>query len=144
MVPHIVETGRAAGKYRRVLDTNGGIHGYTVMHCTREARNMTASTTTTIPLRRSGVRYQHWRDSAACRDADPEIFFPEAGGTSGRRGSAAADAKLICARCPVRAECLGHAVAFPEKHGVWGALAERERYGMRPSQQAPTPKKAAA
>ena len=73
--------------------------------------------------RRSGVRYQNWRDQAACRDADPELFFPKEGGS-------AQPAKAICAGCPVTAQCLRHALSFPEWHGVWAGLAERERQGM--------------
>ena len=72
---------------------------------------------------------QPWRDRAACRDSDPEIFFPRPGGTGARR------AKAVCARCPVTAECLAHAARTPERHGVWGGLAERERYGMGPNKQ---------
>lgn len=83
--------------------------------------------------RRSGVRYQNWRDLAACRGEDPALFFPEDGNKH-----AVAKARAICAGCPVRTECLEHAVGFPEKHGVWGGLAERERWNMRPAQHITT------
>jgi WhiB family redox-sensing transcriptional regulator len=36
-------------------------------------------------------------------------------------------AKAICARCPVRIECLEYAVRIREPHGIWGGLNELER-----------------
>jgi hypothetical protein len=81
--------------------------------------------------RRSGVRYQEWRDRAACRGEDVNLFFPE-------DGARCADAKAICAGCPVRVQCLMHALSFPERHGVWAGLAERERRNMRPPQDTTT------
>jgi WhiB family redox-sensing transcriptional regulator len=81
---------------------------------------------------------QPWRDRAACRGADPAIFFPRPGGPGAR------PAQAICARCPVTAQCLAHAVSIPEHHGVWGGLAERERYGMGPNEQPVNFRKAVA
>jgi WhiB family transcriptional regulator, redox-sensing transcriptional regulator len=66
-----------------------------------------------------------WRSRAACKTADPDLFFPEIGGN-------AAAARAICAACPVAAECLAYAVSVPERHGVFGGLSEEERRGMRP------------
>ena len=39
----------------------------------------------------------------------------------------AAEAKAICADCPVRQACLEHALAHREREGVWGGTTERER-----------------
>ena len=84
---------------------------------------------------------QPWRARAACKGADTDLFFPPEG--AGR--NAAKAARAICAGCPVTAECLRHAVSFPERHGVWGGLPERQRYGMRPeASPVPQPRKAAA
>lgn len=69
------------------------------------------------------LRGQSWRMRAACRTADPALFFPELGESAGA-------AKRICADCPVRAECLAFAVASGERFGVFGGLSERERHGM--------------
>lgn len=63
-----------------------------------------------------------WHDRAACRGCDPDLFFPARGDSFGVR-----EAKAICARCPVRAECLTYAVENREKFGVWGASTERSR-----------------
>ena len=60
-----------------------------------------------------------WRDFAACRAVDPEIFFLErAAGVPNR------EAKAVCAGCPVRGECLEYAMAHPDtcRYGVWGGL----------------------
>ena len=39
-------------------------------------------------------------------------------------------AKNICQSCPVRTECLEHALKTDERHGIWGGLSylERRRY----------------
>lgn len=37
-------------------------------------------------------------------------------------------AKRFCAGCPVRTECLRHALQYRERFGVWGGLTEYERY----------------
>jgi WhiB family transcriptional regulator, redox-sensing transcriptional regulator len=66
-----------------------------------------------------------WRDRAACRDADPELFFPVTDMGPGARQ--VADAKAVCARCPVRAQCLDYATEAGLGHGVFGGLTERER-----------------
>jgi WhiB family redox-sensing transcriptional regulator len=36
-------------------------------------------------------------------------------------------AKAICAGCPVQPQCLDHALAIQEPHGIWGGLTENER-----------------
>jgi Transcription factor WhiB len=49
-----------------------------------------------------------WRLAAACRSADPELFFPLSG--SGQALEQIAEAKAICAGCPVRRQCLEFAL----------------------------------
>jgi len=66
-----------------------------------------------------------WRQFAACRSADPELFFPvSASGPSLRQGE---EAKAICAGCPVRGQCLTFATLTRQEHGIWGGLTEEER-----------------
>jgi WhiB family transcriptional regulator, redox-sensing transcriptional regulator len=72
---------------------------------------------------------QHWRSSAACRSADPDLFFPIS--SSGPSTAQVAEAKAICAGCPVRRECLEFALRRHQVHGVWGGLSEQERYPLR-------------
>jgi WhiB family transcriptional regulator, redox-sensing transcriptional regulator len=70
-----------------------------------------------------------WRVRAACRDADPELFFPE--GAKGPALEAVARAKRICAACPVRAYCLDWALSHRADFGVWGGRTEGERRASR-------------
>jgi WhiB family transcriptional regulator, redox-sensing transcriptional regulator len=67
---------------------------------------------------------RHWADGALCAETDPELFFPENGGS-------VRDAKQVCSRCPVRAECLAYALDTNQRFGVWGGLSERERRQIR-------------
>lgn len=69
----------------------------------------------------------NWTESAACRDADPELFFPV--GTSGPALLQTAAAKAVCRRCPVLIDCLFWALDHPleAEYGVWGGTDEFER-----------------
>jgi WhiB family redox-sensing transcriptional regulator len=69
---------------------------------------------------------RHWRSAAACRSCDPDLFFPVS--SFGPAAEQVAKAKEICARCPVRRECLAFALRTGQVHGVWGGLTEQERY----------------
>jgi WhiB family redox-sensing transcriptional regulator len=65
-----------------------------------------------------------WRDEAACKGLDTGIFFPTTDAEAGA-------AKLVCAGCPVRAECLEWALASRQEDGVWGGLTDNERRRLR-------------
>lgn len=66
-----------------------------------------------------------WREYAACRNQDPEIFFPV--GSSGPALEEIEMAKSICHRCPVREQCLDYALRTGQDYGIWGGLTEDER-----------------
>jgi WhiB family transcriptional regulator, redox-sensing transcriptional regulator len=70
-----------------------------------------------------------WRHRAACRDEDPELFFPV--GTSGPALLQIAEAKIACRRCPVSTECLNWALASGQDTGVWGGMSEDERRAVK-------------
>jgi WhiB family redox-sensing transcriptional regulator len=70
-----------------------------------------------------------WRHRAACLEEHPELFFPV--GKSGPAVEQAAEAKLVCAGCPVREACLSWALATGQDHGIWGGLDEEERRALR-------------
>ncbi|MGW0666132.1 WhiB family transcriptional regulator [Streptomyces sp. NPDC002746] len=72
---------------------------------------------------------QNWRERAACRDEDPDLFFPI--GTTGPALVQAEDAKAVCHGCPVRAECLRWALENGQDTGVWGGLDETERRALK-------------
>jgi WhiB family transcriptional regulator, redox-sensing transcriptional regulator len=61
-----------------------------------------------------------WRQRAACRGLDPDIFYPVS-------DDDAWAAKVVCDACPVRQTCLEHSLTVREREGVWGGLTERER-----------------
>lgn len=65
-----------------------------------------------------------WMRDGLCVHADPDVFFPAKGGS-------ARAAKAVCAGCPVRADCLGYALANGERFGVWGGLSPQERRELR-------------
>ena len=66
-----------------------------------------------------------WRTRAACLSVDPELFFPTADKGHAYLEQVAA-AKAVCARCPVRSECLDEAVKrIP--YGIAGGLTPEER-----------------
>ena len=75
-------------------------------------------------------RLSEWRSAAACRDTDPETFFPAAKSGPIYEAQVAA-AKAICAGCRVRVECLEEAlVRIPD--GIVAGLTPEERRGIHP------------
>lgn len=71
------------------------------------------------------LRFEPWMDGAVCAQTDPEMFYPDKGGST-------REAKKTCLTCDVRAECLQYAIANNEHFGVWGGVSERERRKMKP------------
>lgn len=67
----------------------------------------------------------NWRALAACRSAEPELFFPAA--SAELTGGQAERAKAVCGTCQVRRECLQFALATRQPYGVWGGMSEHER-----------------
>ncbi len=70
-----------------------------------------------------------WRQRSACRDEDPELFFPV--GTTGPALRQLEEAKAVCRRCLVIRECLNWALETGQDAGVWGGLDEDERRALR-------------
>ena len=70
-----------------------------------------------------------WRDAAACREEDPELFFPI--GNTGPALLQIEAAKRVCLRCPVLDLCRAWALETGEAHGVWGAMDEDERRNLK-------------
>lgn len=70
-----------------------------------------------------------WRSQAACRDTDPDLFFPI--GTTGQAVDQIDAAKAVCADCEAKEPCLVFALATNQESGVWGGTAEEERRKLR-------------
>lgn len=90
------------------------------------------STKTGLPLRPSAEQIERprnlvtpfqfpaWMNDGLCAQTDPEAFFPEKGGST-------REAKSVCSRCTVQAECLDYAIENNERFGIYGGLSDRER-----------------
>jgi WhiB family redox-sensing transcriptional regulator len=61
---------------------------------------------------------------AACRAADPDIFFDE---NVERRDMASPEVLAYCNRCVIKDECLKWATATKQPHGMWGGTTPRQR-----------------
>jgi WhiB family redox-sensing transcriptional regulator len=70
-----------------------------------------------------------WRGEAACRDTDPDLFFPV--GTTGSAIEQIASAKIVCDACECKIACLDFALNTNQDSGVWGGTAEEERRKIR-------------
>jgi WhiB family redox-sensing transcriptional regulator len=70
-----------------------------------------------------------WRDVAACRQCDPDLFFPI--GSSGPAIVQIEAAKAVCHGCDALAQCLAFALATNQESGVWGGMSEEERRQLR-------------
>ena len=77
-----------------------------------------------------------WQTDAACK-GKTELMFPK----EHKDISYIAQARQICAECPVKSDCLEYALQFPpaDMHGVWAGLtsrqlaAEQRRRGVAPT-----------
>jgi WhiB family transcriptional regulator, redox-sensing transcriptional regulator len=87
-----------------------------------------------VALRRDEERVQGglvWQRQAKCKGALAEAFYPPVRIESkDERDYREARAKKICASCPVAEQCLAHALANRETHGIWGGLNEVERRAL--------------
>jgi WhiB family redox-sensing transcriptional regulator len=71
-----------------------------------------------------------WRLEAACREVDPELFFPDPG-----QLPQAAQAKAVCAGCGVRGPCLDAALHGPQARddhtGIFAGTTASDRVRLR-------------
>lgn len=64
-----------------------------------------------------------WMDQAACKNHPTHIFYPEPGSLNTPNTRLALS---ICNDCPVRNNCLDHAITNREP-GIWGGQTEQQR-----------------
>lgn len=74
--------------------------------------------------RRTFIPVASWLPKALCRteNNDPRWWYPVRSGNE-----YAQRALVVCAKCPVREDCLEHALETEERHGIWGGMTERQR-----------------
>ena len=70
-----------------------------------------------------------WRRVAACRNTEPDLFFPV--GTTGPAVDQIDAAKRVCHACDAIEPCLDFALATNQESGVWGGTSEEERRKLR-------------
>lgn len=76
-------------------------------------------------------RADDWRDRAACRDVDGELFFYD---TVGEKAlEIAAKAKAVCRRCPAIDACRAWVTDHPQASGIWAGTTPNERRAERAS-----------
>jgi WhiB family transcriptional regulator, redox-sensing transcriptional regulator len=71
----------------------------------------------------------NWRSASACLSADPDLFFPIS--SAGPAERQIAKAKMICAGCQVRRECLDFALRNHLSYGIWGGTTPEDRQRNR-------------
>jgi WhiB family redox-sensing transcriptional regulator len=80
------------------------------------------------------VKRDHWREDAACLDADMDIFFPSRNNAEDRWDRA----KAFCKDCKVKKQCLSlvmHLEEHDDRWGVFGGLTPMERRVLRDKQR---------
>jgi len=70
-----------------------------------------------------------WREQAACRDTDPDLFFPI--GSTGPAIEQIEAAKTVCMQCDAQQSCLEFALVTNQESGIWGGTSEDERRKLR-------------
>lgn len=69
---------------------------------------------------------ESWRTEAACRDTDPDIFFPHDAFSNDWDVP-----RAICILCAVHEACLEFALVTNQADGMWGGATPDERRGVR-------------
>lgn len=71
-----------------------------------------------------------WRARAACRHIATQVFFPK----DAREPDAYEPARLVCAHCTVKPECLDIVIGLDpseDRWGMFGGLTPHERRRLR-------------
>lgn len=80
------------------------------------------------------VKVARWQEAGACRNGPASDFYPPLHvERKHERQARERRAKSVCASCPVRVQCLEHAIAVDERYGIWGGLNQEERRHLRVS-----------
>ena len=70
-----------------------------------------------------------WRDQAACKGMDSDVFFPDGQGRGGSNAITYRRALAICGNCEVTGECLEYSLMPNQRaqFGIWGGMTTRQR-----------------
>jgi Transcription factor WhiB len=93
--------------------------------CRTKAAHAARRTNSTVDLLTPPPPLGPWAELAACIGVDPDSWYP-----AGTGHSPAPQVLRICRSCPVRVDCLTHALVTEsqkERHGVWGGLSAHQR-----------------
>lgn len=71
-----------------------------------------------------------WQVHAACRGMNVDVFYDADFSRGAAKRAHVAEAKAICATCPVIRQCLERALNVGEPEGVWGGLTAKERNAL--------------
>jgi WhiB family redox-sensing transcriptional regulator len=83
---------------------------------------------------------ESWRDDARCATVGPDVMYP--GGSGYEAAVQTAEAKAVCAHCPVTAQCLELALRLEGdataayRGGVWAGTTPIERANLARKQVA--------
>jgi len=73
-----------------------------------------------------------WQQRAACRDAEPDLFFPTCDDfTAVENARQLVAAAKVCHACTVRRECLTYAVDSGQRFGIWAGHTPRDLRTLR-------------
>ncbi len=73
-----------------------------------------------------------WQQRAACRDADPDLFFPTSDDfTAVENARQLVEAAKVCHYCPVRRDCLTYAIESGQDFGIWVGHTPRDLQTIR-------------
>lgn len=96
---------------------------------------MTTATVTPETASQAHLPNPGWEEDINCRNAPTEIFFPvvETASAPGldvieeEPPYPTPEAKALCDRCPVRADCLAYALANDITYGTYGGMSAYQR-----------------
>lgn len=74
-------------------------------------------------------RAKNWRDNAACRGDDTELYVPKPKEERGNK--AVRYDRSVCENCPVLKDCLDYTLANNPPVGLWAGTLPKERDLMR-------------
>jgi WhiB family redox-sensing transcriptional regulator len=69
-----------------------------------------------------------WQEEGVCRSFETNTFFLENSLRGKKKSQKEKIAVSICNTCPVKMQCLEHALNTPEIYGVWGGMTEEQRH----------------